>query len=135
MIPLREKDIQRTVCDFLRAEGWRVFEFEQQFSEKKRKTVGERGMPDVLAIRYGPRMPKEVPIECRILHEVIWIELKTPRGRASEAQKYWIALERDRGALVWLAGEDFPATIEGFIAHYRRFHRSVVAQFESAFIG
>jgi hypothetical protein len=118
---LKERDIQRTVCDFLRAERWRVFEIEHEFSERKRKTFGESGMPDILAIRYRPLI--EPPRVVR-LSEVLWVELKRidKRGRATKpapAQSYWHALERGRGALVWVAGEDFPATIEGFTAHYR----------------
>lgn len=125
---LREKQIQKTVCDLLRAEGWRVFEFEQQFSEKKRSTVGEKGMPDVLGIRYSAAQLRDfmtdLPWKSRGSAEVLWIEMKRidKRGRTTKAradQKLWHEAERARGALVWVAGEDFPATIDGFIAHYK----------------
>jgi len=125
-LEIREKDIQRTICDLLRAEGWRVFEFEQQWSEKKRKTVGERGMPDVLAIRYraavshvptGPLSSREMYTDI-----VLWVELKRiSRGRATKAELHqlaWHEAERARGALTLIAGVDFPATIEGFRAWY-----------------
>lgn len=51
--------------------------------------------------------------------EALWIEWKKLGGKASPHQLAWIAHEEKRGALVWLAGEDFPATIEGFQAFYR----------------
>lgn len=124
---LKESQIQRTVCDFLRAERWRVFEFEHEFSERKRKTFGEPGMPDVLAIRYNVLLDGSLdgdPLEPWKGDIVLWIELKRidGRGRTTKAradQKAWHGAERARGALTWIAGEDFPATIEGFIEHYR----------------
>jgi hypothetical protein len=124
---LREKEIQRTITDLLWAEGWRVFEFEQQWSEKKRKTVGEAGMPDVMAIRYraGERLDPISILASRIvpLDQIIWIELKrlNRRGTAtkpSQKQTDWHRAERARGALTLIAGIDFPATIEGFREWY-----------------
>lgn len=125
---LKEKQIQKTITDLLRVEGWRVFEFEQQWSDKKRKTVGEGGMPDVLAIRYraGERLDAvsilrsiSVPLD-----QVLWVELKRVdrRGKttkASQKQMDWHRDERARGALTLIAGVDFPATIEGFIEWYK----------------
>lgn len=124
-VPLREKDIQRTICDLLKADGWRVFQFEQQWSEKKRKTVGEKGMPDVLAIRYNALSGMTETDEEEWDGDItLWLELKrTIRGRAtkaSTAQLLWHQAERARGALTWIAGVDFPATIEGFQEHYAR---------------
>lgn len=130
-IVLREVDIQRTVCDHLRAEQWRVFEFEQHWDERAKKLRGEPGMPDVLAIRY------ECPPELnegfsRFLRDsaasnarVLWLELKrvTKRGqttKASQAQLDWHRDERARGALVVVAGCDFPATIEGWLSWYKQ---------------
>ncbi len=51
--------------------------------------------------------------------EVLWIEWKKLGGKASQHQQDWHTLERKRGALVWLAGVDFPASVEGFLDHYR----------------
>jgi hypothetical protein len=55
--------------------------------------------------------------------EVLWVEWKrTRRGKATKAtakQNDWHRDERSRGALTLIAGEDFPATIEGFQAWYR----------------
>ena len=51
---------------------------------------------------------------------MMWIEHKSPTGRAAPHQKAWHAAERARGALVLVAGEDFPASIDGFMEFYRR---------------
>jgi hypothetical protein len=117
---LKEADIQRTVCDHLRAEGWRVFEFEQHWDERAKKLRGEAGMPDILAVRYQGDMR----FVSRGIAQVLWVELKrvTRRGnttKAATAQLDWHRDERARGALTWIAGVDFPATIEGWLEHYK----------------
>lgn len=128
---LKEKQIQRTICDLLHVEGWRIFQFERQWSDKKRKAVGETGMPDILAIRYAlnGRKPEshDQRVNCRLLasgQEIVWIEVKRLDGRGattkpSVAQLDWHRDERARGALTVIAGVDFPATIEGFQEWYR----------------
>ena len=123
---LREADIQRTICDFLRAEQWRVFEFENEWSERKKKLLGEEGMPDVLAIRYFPlaRDADHNPIIKPLWAETLWIECKRidKRGRLTkptQAQKDWKLLEQKRGALIITLGEECPATIEGWIGWYK----------------
>jgi hypothetical protein len=105
---LSERDIERTIREYLEWDGWRVFHFEQNFSERKRKVVGEPGMPDLLCIRYG-----------RDGDHVVWLELKAPTGKPRKAQMLWCAAERQRGATAFIAGRDFPATIEGFQQWYR----------------
>ena len=126
---LSEKDIQKTVTDHLKSEGWRVFEFEHEFSERKKKTLGEPGMPDILAIQYEVTpidtegFSKRLRDRCAAGAIVLWIELKRidKRGRTTKAgahQKAWHEAERARGALVVVAGEDFPASIEGWMAWY-----------------
>ena len=124
-IVFTEADIQRTVCDFLRAEQWRVFEFEQEWSERKKKLLGEEGMPDVLAIRYVPRgRGNGNPKLASGVAEVIWCEMKRidKRGRLTKptpAQKDWKLLEQKRGALVWTLGEECEPSFEAFRELYR----------------
>jgi len=95
---------------------------EQNFSEKKLKIIGEAGMPDRLYIRYAYIDCMYTPY-LRVVSEVLFVEWKRLEGKnatkTSQRQKYWILLERNRGAVVWIAGEDFPATIEGFRKHYK----------------
>lgn len=110
---------------------------EATWSEKKRKGVGEVGMADDLFIRYWSGYRKDAVRDIGgipdLLTEaqVLWIEWKRLMpskrgktwGRATQAaihQKAWHALERSRGALTWIGGEDFPASIEGFREHYKK---------------
>lgn len=129
---LKEADIERTITDFLIAEGWRVFHMEQQWSEKKRKTVGERNMPDVLAIRYWAGKVGRIPqlhdqrVNALLLasgNEVLWLELKRLIGKKvtkpAQGQLDWHREERFRGALTLIAGVDFRASIEGFMDWYK----------------
>jgi len=98
--------------------------------------VGELGMADDLYIRYdihGFRKNAEFSAThtSRRVSELIWIEWKRERGgqgkralftKAEKArihQKAWHAAERARGALTLIAGEDFPASIDGFMNWYR----------------
>ncbi len=131
-----EKDIEKSCTDFLELDGWRSFKMEQNFSERKRKSVGEPGMADRLYIRYcGKPLVKQswdfglAPAER--MAEVMFVEWKRLKGgsgkralftkaeKAKIRQLRWIAEERAKGALVLLAGVDFPATIEGFRGWYR----------------
>jgi hypothetical protein len=70
-------------------------------------------MADRLYIRYG--WPNNTYYATAL---IMWIEWKrTVRGKATSAtphQKDWHRNERARGAFTLIAGEDFPATIEGF---------------------
>lgn len=129
-VKLYERDIEQACCGFLELDGWICRKMEANFSEKKRKSVGEVGMADTLAIRYlvGPRGD---PAYQKQQAEVMWIEWKRQRGgpdsrkglftkaeKAKIHQRGWHARERSRGALTLIAGEDFPATIEGFRSWY-----------------
>lgn len=135
--PLLEKSIREACADILILDGWRRLPMEQNFSEKKRKTVGEPGMADDLFIRYGPGvLPETGHISSdawRMIGgcaQVMWVEWKrllpVKRGKtwgratkASNEQKAWHALERSRGALTLIAGEDFPASVDGFRDFYK----------------
>lgn len=81
-------------------------------------------MADHLYIRYVYMSDSSALLRSRA--ETMWIEWKRvrPRGnfngatKAQQHQKTWHQQERARGALTLIAGEDFPATIEGFISWY-----------------
>jgi VRR-NUC domain len=114
-----EAQLEAAVRDILAYDGWIVRHLEQNWSDRKRKTVGERGMPDLLAIRYGYMDPQPLDsASAAAVAEVLYIELKTPRGRVSPEQRAWHLYERKLGALVWVAGETFPATVDGFRSFY-----------------
>lgn len=141
MTKLLEKDLERAVRDILEWDGWIVRKMEKNYSERKRKAVGEAGMADLMAIRYydhNERLLCDMHSSNCPCAEVLWIEMKRlvaapervrrngvqrqkwPRAtQAANHQKAWHARERERGALTLIAGEDFPATIEGFKEWYK----------------
>lgn len=113
--PLSEAHIQATCTDWLALDGWRCVRTDMP--HLRGLGVSEPGMADNLYIRYA-RMPKEVPIDTRILADVLWIEWKKRGGKAKQRQQDWHVKERALGAFTLIAGEDFPASIEGFCNWY-----------------
>lgn len=119
-----EADIEKTCTELLELDGWRSFKMEQNFSERKVKVTGERGMPDRLYLRYcyGPQGVGRCQcgmVEGCACSETLWVEWKSATGKSATHQKTWHETERRRGALVLVAGVDFPASIEGFQSWYR----------------
>ena len=110
-----ELDLERAIRTLLEWHGWIVRKMERNYSERKRKSVGELGMPDLLAIRY---------VRNSGAAEVLWIEVKRTFGqKATKAfvrQHEWHARERRRGAVTVIAGEDFEASVDGFVLWYKR---------------
>jgi hypothetical protein len=122
MLKIREKHIEKAVCDILELDGWRCFKMEQNFSERKMKMVGEAGMPDRLFMRYDWNpATRYAPVEIvgRSVSEVMWVEFKAKGGKPSLVQTLWHSAERRRGALTLIAGIDFPASFDGFMEWYR----------------
>lgn len=122
--PISEAQLEQYGTDLLELDGWRSLKTDPVSDRSRGKGFGEKGMADRLYLRYGyndvvlaigPSDDKLRAQDC----EILWIEWKRPGGRASTHQRHWIACERASGALVLLAGEDFPATPEGFLAWYR----------------
>jgi len=125
----KEIHIEQTIVQAMELDGWRVLKYEENFSERKRKRTGEAGACDRLFIRYSRFDLIELPtggygVLKAPAAEVLWWEFKRVRAGRKKAthlepeQVNWIAAERARGALVWVAGVDHPATIEGCAAHY-----------------
>lgn len=115
--PLRisEADISAGCITIMQLEGWRVVRTDPVSDRSRGKGFGEIGMADNLFLRYCAGG----------LAEALWIEWKREiqPGRATKAtahQQAWHRAERARGARTVIAGEDFPATIEGFVEWYRR---------------
>lgn len=121
-----ERDIERACSDLLKYDGWRAIVTDPP--QLRGLGVSEKGIPDRLYIRYMYSTPApnlvaaaspsdKARAQCV---EVLWVEWKRPGGKASDHQKAWHVAERARGALVWCAGKDFPATVDGFLEHYRK---------------
>jgi len=111
---LSEADIQRAACELLIADGWRVLRTELTVQRERGRVVGERGMPDCLAVRYdGQKMYKHVSAMRCLGHEIMWLEFKAPGKPLKPMQLAWHAEELRQGALV-LTVDD----INGFVSWY-----------------
>ena len=109
-ITLKESDLERQIAEYLALDSWYTRHFELNYSERKQRSVGERGMPDLLALRYHPPGASDC----------LWIELKRPGGRVTMDQRAWRDRERRRGATVLIAGIDFEPSIDGFVGWYEK---------------
>ena len=84
-VKVTETDIRRQIQDYLRIRGWFVFYILQGLGAYK-------GIPDLIAVKNG---------------RVLFIELKTARGRQSDYQKQFQAdLEAAGGEYVLCRGVD-----------------------------
>jgi hypothetical protein len=117
---LTEAHLERQCSDFLALDGWRSLKTDPVSRKEWGKGFGEKGMCDRLYIRYAEFEPRTLLEPYLDNAQVMWIEWKTPRGKAAPHQRRWIEAERARGALVLLAGQDFPALYEAFVVWYRR---------------
>lgn len=124
IIAKSEAALEQTCTNILIQDGWRYLKTDPVSRRAHGKGFGELGMADGLYIRYRSSPPSclgcTVPAEfCR--SEVMWIEWKREKGGVvADHQRDWHTAEREKGALVLVAGEDFPATIEGFCDWYQR---------------
>lgn len=117
-LKLTERQIARTCGDYLALDGWRLIWCEPVSRREWGRGFGEKGMPDLLAIRY-PIPPTLLSPYDRSRCLVLWIEWKSARGKLAAHQRAWHDAERARGALTLIAGEDFEASIDGFLLWYR----------------
>ena len=104
---IMERHIEEAVCALLEIDGWRSWKMEENFSERKMKRTGERGMPDRLFLRYHHANNGCAKYEwVRACGEILWIEFKAPGKLPRPEQAAWHDAERARGALV-LVVDDF----------------------------
>lgn len=110
-----ERDLEKACSDLLQFDGWRLLKTDPVSDRGRGKGFGEVGMADCLYIRYRCE-----DFQCRASRvELIWIEWKSETGKTTHHQRLWHAAERARGALTLIAGQDFPATTDGFLGWYR----------------
>ena len=112
-----EAQIQKQIDDFLELDGWRIIRTD--LPHLRGLGVQEKGIPDRLYLRYRGPVSRFFDLGMGF-GSILWIEHKKPRGRLSEHQKAWRRHERASGALVIVAGEDFPASLDGFHAWYKK---------------
>lgn len=119
--------IQAECTKLLEEDDWRPLRTDPVSDRSKGKGFGELGMADMLYIRYAYSTfqshcaDAEQNAVARCRHsQVLWIEFKAPHGKPTSKQLEWHRNERARGALTWIAGVDFPSSIEGFKDWYRK---------------
>lgn len=125
----KEADIQIACTQLLELDGWRPLKTDPVSRREWGKGFGEKGMADHLYIRYlWGRLQDNALLFSRVesvqffhaLSQVLWIEWKRPGEKTKPHQDTWHRDERLRGGLTLKAGEDFEATIDGFLAWYRK---------------
>lgn len=116
----KEADIERTCSDLLALDGWRPLKTDPVSDRERGKGFGELGMADRLYLRYAAPVQPIQPLTMAASAQVMWIEWKRPGEKLKPHQVAWHIAERARGALTLRAGVDFEATVDGFIAWYRR---------------
>ncbi len=121
-----EHMIEAECTRLLEQDGWRALRTDPVSDRGRGKGFGEIGMADhwywrpaAQRSQYGPIESVAYPAVVLSLSQTLWIEFKSADGEPSKAQLKWHTIERARGALTWIAGVDFPASVAGFVAHYR----------------
>ena len=104
---LLERQVTAQVRDYLKARGWRAIRNQVTVLPGAFQT-GTRGMPDFTFLRY---------LDCKVPAAALclWIEVKRPSGKLSEAQVEWHSKERLLGGTVWTV-DDF----DWFVGEYER---------------
>ncbi len=116
-----EHMIEAECTRLLEQDGWRALRTDPVSDRGRGKGFGELGMADHLYIRYehdDPAWDSPHP-KYYAWSEVLWIEFKKAGEKAKDHQGKWHTIERARGALTLIAGEDFPASVAGFVEWYR----------------
>ncbi len=108
--------IEAECTRLLEQDGWRALRTDPVSDRGRGKGFGEIGMADHCYFRYQPHERHYSRADA----EVLWIEFKSAKGKPAKHQIEWHTKERARGALTWIAGVDFAASIEGFVEHYRK---------------
>jgi|SRR5215471_8841137 len=108
---LLESHLEKAIRDYLRLDSWIVRHLECTPHGYKQAWVGEKGMPDLLCLRYRPQ-----PTWCNCL----WVEVKAQSGRLSPAQRAWRMREESCGGVVIALGVDCEASLAGFVNWYER---------------
>lgn len=109
--------IEAECTKILEGDGWRALRTDPVSDRARGKGFGELGMADHLYIRYVYNHSWNT-VEFKARVDLAWVEFKRAGEKAKKHQTEWHIKERARGALTLIAGEDFPASVEGFRKWY-----------------
>lgn len=121
-LKISEAHIEEACTQMLQLDGWWTLKLEQNYSEKKRKVVGEAGMADRIYARFENVTQanyKAKQFFAQAKAEVMFIEWKSLTGKPGDEQVRWRLKMQKLGALALLAGYDFDRTIEDFRRWYK----------------
>lgn len=113
-----EAELQKQADDFLSWDGWRAIVTDPP--RLRGLGVIEKGIPDRLYLRYEGDSKQEFHNWAQCISQALWIEWKAKGGQHGVDQIRWRKAERARGALVWVAKEDFEPDYDSFVAFYRK---------------
>lgn len=113
-----EAELQKQADDFLSWDGWRAIVTDPP--RLRGLGVIEKGIPDRLYLRYEGDSEQEFHNWAQCISQALWIEWKAKGGQHGVDQIRWRKAERARGALVWVAREDFEPDYDSFVAFYRK---------------
>ena len=108
-IAISEKELQAAVIDMAHLYGWRVAHFRPAMTSKGQwltpVAADGAGFPDLVLVGEPG---------------VLFVELKSAKGRLSARQKEWIAaLEPHVDMLVWRPADWLDGTIESYLSQKR----------------
>ncbi len=107
--------IEAECSRLLEQDGWRALRTDPVSDRGRGTGFGELGMADYLYLRYETSYGA-----WETTPDILWVEYKSAKGKPAKHQVAWHTKERARGALTWIAGVDFPASVAGFVEHYRK---------------
>lgn len=84
-----EREVQKACVELLRSRGWLVFETHTD----ARKSMGEVGQPDLVAVRF----PGRPVVNPNGWAQVLMLEVKRKDGRVSKDQRTWHVDAERRG--------------------------------------
>ena len=111
-----ESLIEAECTKLLEQDGWRALRTDPVSDRKRGAGFGELSMADHQYTRPALSDTARKEGWCQLLY----VEFKRGKQRATKAQIAWHERERARGFVTWIANEDFPATVEGFREHYAK---------------
>lgn len=124
--PLSEAHIQATCTDWLELDGFYALRTDPVSRREWGKGFGEPGMADHQYSRSeplggcdecGPPGGKKC-LNCAACASIFWVEWKRKDGKQQQNQKDWKQKMLKLGFVIVTAGEDCPASIEGFCSWY-----------------
>ena len=91
---MKETELQRNILQYLKARNiwaWRASNAGNRIKGGMRVPSGNLGLPDICGVLSNPP------------GRALFIEVKTPKGKVSEAQTIWLVKAADLGALAFVA--------------------------------